>query len=55
MLKIRCDINQQSLKIGRHHFVKKNFFRSLEVVDRMSETQLQVSEKFNKMEANYFN
>ena len=36
MLKIKCDINQQDLK--------RVDFHSLEVVDRVSETQLQVGE-----------
>ena len=39
MLKIKNDINQQYLKTVDLHFVK-----SLEVVDRVSETQFQVSE-----------
>ena len=43
MLKIRCDINQQYLKTVDLHFVKSEF-HSLEVVDRVSETQLQVGE-----------
>ena len=44
MLKIKCDINQQYLKTVNLHFVKSEFFHSLEVVDRVSETQLQVDE-----------
>ena len=38
MLKKKCDINQQDLKRVDLHFVKR------EVVDRVSETQLQVGE-----------
>ena len=44
-LKIKCDINQQDLKRVDLHFVKN--FHSLEVVDRISETQLQVGENSN--------
>ena len=44
MLKIRYDINQQYLKTVDLHFVNLNNFHSLEVVDRVSETQLQVGE-----------
>ena len=40
MLKIKCDINQQDLK-------NLNNFHTLEVVDRVSETQLQVGENSN--------
>ena len=43
MLKIKYDINQQYLKTVDLHFVKSKLF-SLEVVDRVSETQLQVGE-----------
>ena len=48
MVKIKRDINQQDFKIVDHHFVKYNLdnFLSLEVVDRVSETQLQVGKKF---------
>ena len=42
MLKIKYDINQQYLKTADLHFV--NNFHSLEVVDRVSETQFQVGE-----------
>ena len=42
MLKIKCDINQQYLKTVDLHIV--NNFHSPEVVDRVSETQLQVGE-----------
>ena len=42
---IKYDINQQYLKTVDLHFVKyMNNFHSLEVVDRVSETQLQVGE-----------
>ena len=40
MFKIKCDINQQDLKRADLHFVKSELFHSLEVVDRVSETQL---------------
>ena len=44
MLKIKCDINQQYLKKDDRHLSNLNNFHSLEVVDRVSETQLQVGE-----------
>ena len=44
MLKLKCDINQQYLKTVDLHLSNLNNFRSLEVVDRVSETQLQVGE-----------
>ena len=47
MIKIKCDIKQQYLKRVDLHFVKSNNFHSLEVVDRVSETQLQGSENSN--------
>ena len=47
MLNIKCDINQQYLKADHPHFVKSDYFHSLEVVDRVSETQLQVGENSN--------
>ena len=47
MLKIKCDINQPDLKRFDLHFVKSEYFHSLEVVDRVSETQLQVGENSN--------
>ena len=47
MFKIKCDINQQDLKRVDLHFGKFEFFHSLEVVDRVSETQLQVGENSN--------
>ena len=42
MLKIKCDTNQQYLKKVDLHFVDLNNFHSLEVVDRVSETELKV-------------
>ena len=47
MLKIKCDINQQDLKRVDPHLSNLNNFHSLEVVDRVSETQLQVGENSN--------
>ena len=47
MLQIKGDINQQDLKLVNINFVKLNNFRSHEVVDRFSETQLQVGENCN--------
>ena len=47
MLKIKYDINQQDLKRVDLHFANLNNFDSLEVVDRVSETQLQVGENLN--------
>ena len=44
MLKLKCDINKQDLNTVDLHFVKSEYFHSLEVVDRVSETQLQVGE-----------
>ena len=44
MLQIKYDINQQYLKTVDLLFVKSENFNSLEVVDRVSETQLQVGE-----------
>ena len=45
MLKIKCDINQKDLKrVDLHFFSNSNNFHSLGVVDRVSETQLQVGE-----------
>ena len=44
MLKIKCDINQHDLKTVDLHLSNVNNFHSLEVVDRVSETQLQVGE-----------
>ena len=44
MLKIKCDINQQYLKTQLTYILSNlNNFHSLEVVDRVSETQLQVA------------
>ena len=47
MLKIKCDINQQDFKRADLILVNLNNFHSLEVVDRVSETQLQVGENSN--------
>ena len=48
MLKIKCSIKQQYLKIVYLNFFQNlNNFYSLEVVDRVSETQLQVGKNFN--------
>ena len=44
MLKIQYDINQQYLKTFKNILSNLNNFHSLEVVDRVSETQLQVGE-----------
>ena len=47
-LKKKREINQQYFKIVHLHFLKSEFnFRALEVVGRVSETQLQVSENYN--------
>ena len=46
MLKIKCDINRQYLKTVDLHLSNLNNFHSLQVVDRVSETQLQVGENF---------
>ena len=47
MLKIKSDINQQDLKRVDLRFDKSECFHSLEVVDCVSETQLQVGENSN--------
>ena len=47
MLKIKYDINQQYLKTVDLHLSNLNDYHSLEVVDRVSETQLQVGENLN--------
>ena len=47
MVNIKCDINQQYLKRFDPIFSNLNNFHSLEVVDRVSETQLQVRENSN--------
>ena len=48
MLKIKYDINQQDLKrVDLSILSNLNNFHSLEVVDRVSETQLQVGENSN--------
>ena len=44
MLKIKFDINQQYLKTVTSILSNLNNFHSLEIVDRVSETQLQVGE-----------
>ena len=49
-IEIKRDINQQDLEIvDPHIFSKLDNFYSLEVVDRASETQLQVGENSNKI------
>ena len=47
MLKIKRDINQQDLKKITSILSNLNNFQSLEVVDRVSETQLQGGENSN--------
>ena len=47
MLKIKCDINQQDLNELTSILSNLNNFHSLEVVDRVSETQLRVGENLN--------
>ena len=50
--KIKCDINQQYLKTVDFHFAISRYlnnFHSLEVVDRVSETQLQGGENSNRI------
>ena len=47
MLKIIYDINQQYLKTVDLHFSNLNNFHSLEVVDRVGETQFQVGENLD--------
>ena len=47
MLKIKCDINQQNLNTLTSILSNLNNFHSLEVVDRVSETQLHVGENSN--------
>ena len=44
MLKMKCDTNQRYLKQLTSILSNLNNFHSLEVVDRVSETQLQVGE-----------
>ena len=44
MLNIKYDINQQYLKTVDLHLSNLNNFHSLEVVDRVSDTQFQVGE-----------
>ena len=47
MLKIKRDMNQQDLKIVDLIFANLNNFYSLEVVDRVSEIQIQVDKNLN--------
>ena len=47
MLRQKRDINQEDVTIVDLHLVKSAKFYSLEVVDRFSETQVQVSENSN--------
>ena len=47
LLMIKRDINQQDFKIVTSILSNLNNFHSLEVVYRVSETQLQVSENYN--------
>ena len=47
MLKIKSDINQQDLTFVDLYLSNLSNFQSLEVVDRVSETQLQVGENSN--------
>ena len=49
MLKIKCDINQQDLKESTSILSNLNNFYPLEVVDRVSEKQLQVGENSNRI------
>ena len=49
MLKVKRDINQQDFKIVDLHLPNLNNFHLLEVVDRVSETQLQVGGNSNKI------
>ena len=47
MLKAKPDLNQEDFTIGELHLSNLNNFHSLELVNRVSETQLQVSENSN--------
>ena len=47
MMKIKHDINQQDFKIVDIHLANLNNFHRREVVNRVSETQLQVGENSN--------
>ena len=47
ILKIKRDTISKKLKIVYLHLSSLNNFHSLEVVDRVSETQLQVGENYN--------
>ena len=49
MLKIKCDINQQDFKIVDLHFANSESFSLTWVVDRVSETQRQVSKHSDKI------
>ena len=49
MLQTKRDINQQDLKIFDSHLSNLNNIHSLEVVDRVSETQLQVGESYSQI------
>ena len=47
MLAIKHDLNQQDFKIVDLIFSNLNNFHSLQIVDRVSETQLQAGENYN--------
>ena len=47
MVKIKSVINQKDLNFFTSFLSNLNYFHSLEVVDRVSETQLQVGENSN--------
>ena len=47
MFKIKRDMNQQDFKIVNLYLVNLNNFHSFEVVDSVSETQLQMRENSN--------
>ena len=47
MLEIKRDSNQQDMKKLTSILQNMNYFHSFEVVDRVSETQLQVGENSN--------
>ena len=49
MLNIKCDIKQQDFKLLTCILSNLNNFHSLEVVDRVSETQLQVGGNVNEI------
>ena len=52
MLKIKSDMNKQGLKRIDLHLSNPNNFRTLEVVDRVSETQPSDSGHLNLIKAN---